>query len=132
MWTFVKVLDKIWPTFIHFSRHEWKLAKFSLYLINFLSHFSNIHNFQTCTKFNEIQQNFTKVMKFHQSWRNFMVYYFNFVQFQFVLLNYTFAFGAFKSWPQNFGLIQTDSKFWNIWLGDGKSWKSQYQSYLQC
>ncbi len=52
-----------------------------------------------------------------------MVLYFAFLQFQCTLL--TFAFIAFKSWPQNSGFIQTDSK-----LGDGKSQKSQYRSYL--
>ena len=40
--TFVKVIDKSWPTFGHFSVHEWKLTKFRQYLTAFPSHFNNI------------------------------------------------------------------------------------------
>jgi hypothetical protein len=46
-------------------------------------------------------------------------------------VNFCFWFGTFKSWLQNFGLIQTDLKFWNFWLVDGESLKNQYLSYLE-
>jgi len=48
------------------------------------------------------------------------------------LLTLGFAFGAFKSRLQNFGFIQTDSKFKSFELGNGESKKSQYRSYLAC
>ncbi len=72
LWTFVQVLDKICPTlpnfaqlcptlpifaqlcptfcpifcptFVHFSWHDQKLTKFSLYSTSFPSHFSNIYH----------------------------------------------------------------------------------------
>ncbi len=59
-----------------------------------------------------------------------MAYYLNFIQFWCILFTFAFAFGAFWSWLQNFGLVQTVSKFWYFETGDGKSWKSQYHSYL--
>ncbi len=59
-----------------------------------------------------------------------MVYYFNFVECQCISLTFALALGAFKSWPQNFGLFWTDLRFQNFALGNGKSWKSQYCSYL--
>jgi hypothetical protein len=61
-----------------------------------------------------------------------MVFYFDFIQIQCISLTFTFAFGPFKSWLQNFSLVQTDSKFQNFGLCDEKSWKSQYHSYLHC
>ncbi len=39
-WTFVKVMDESYPTFSHFSVHEWKLTKLSQYLTAFPSHFN--------------------------------------------------------------------------------------------
>ncbi len=76
LWAFVKVLDKVFPTFIHFSWHEQKLMKFSQYLTIFLSHFINIYlksfrRFQNLTKIwdfmkvNNVswsKQNFTKFL----------------------------------------------------------------------
>jgi hypothetical protein len=50
-----------------------------------------------------------------------MVQYFDFIQFQCILFIFAFAFGAFNSLPQNFGLIQTGSKFQNFGLGNDKS-----------
>ncbi len=41
-WTFIKVVDKSWPTFGHFSVHEQKLMKLKQYLTVFPSHFNNI------------------------------------------------------------------------------------------
>jgi hypothetical protein len=52
------------------------------------------------------------------------------LQFWCILLTFAFTFGAFKSWPQNFGLVQTDLKFQNFGLGNGERWKIQYCSYL--
>ncbi len=42
LWTFIKVLDKVCPTFSHFSWHNWKLMKLNQYLTVFPSHFNNI------------------------------------------------------------------------------------------
>jgi len=55
---------------------------------------------------------------------------FDFIQFRCILLAFAFAFGAFESWLQNFGLVWIHSKFDNFGLGNGDSWKSQYRSYL--
>ncbi len=52
-----------------------------------------------------------------------MVYYFGFIWFQCILLTFAFTFGAFKSWPKNFGLDCTDSKFQNFGFDDGESLK---------
>ncbi len=41
-----------------------------------------------------------------------------------------FAFDDLKSFLQNFGSIQTGSKFGNFWLGRGERWKSPYCSYV--
>ncbi len=41
-WTFIKVLDKVCATFVHFSWHYWKLTKFSWYLAIFPSQLNNI------------------------------------------------------------------------------------------
>jgi hypothetical protein len=49
-----------------------------------------------------------KASKFSQ---NFMAYYFAFIQFQCILLNFAFVCGAFESRLQNFDLIWTGSKF---------------------
>jgi hypothetical protein len=38
-----------------------------------------------------------------------------------ILLTLAFAFGAFESLPQNFGLDWTDSKFQNFGLGNGEN-----------
>ncbi len=46
------------------------------------------------------------------------------------MLTFTFAFDDFESLLLNFGLVRTGSNFGNFGLGDGKSWKSQYRSYL--
>ncbi len=56
--------------------------------------------------------------------------YLDFVQLWCISLAFGFASGAFKSLPQNFGIIQTGSKFQNFGLGNGESWKSQYHRYL--
>jgi hypothetical protein len=58
-----------------------------------------------------------------------MIYYFDFVQFQWISLTFAFTFGAFKSLHFNFGLVRTDLRFKNFRLSDGESWKSQYRSY---
>jgi hypothetical protein len=42
----------------------------------------------------------------------------------------TFAFVTFERWLQNFGDFWADSKFQSFALFDGKSYKSQYRSYL--
>ncbi len=102
--------------------------KFSWYLTIFPSHFNNIYLqsfrlLENVTKNNEILQ---KVMIFQETnkilW-NFLVQNFTFVQLQCSLLTSAFAFCTLESWPQNFGLVQTDSKFWNFRLGNGKSLK---------
>ncbi len=54
---------------------------------------------------------FNKTSKIVQ---NFLVKYIALIQFQCTLLNFAVAFAAFKSWPQNFSLVWTDSKFWNF------------------
>jgi len=53
--TFVKVIDKSWPTFSHFSVHEPKSTKLRQFLTVFPSHFNNIFSeiFQTFAEFNE-------------------------------------------------------------------------------
>ncbi len=126
--TFVKELDEVFPTFIHFSSHEWKFMKFSWYLTIFISHFNNIY-----LLYSELLQNLMKVMRFYESWLYFMKltkfdeFIFGIIlcfhSFWRILLTIAFPVGAFKSWLQNFGSIWTDSKFWNFRLGNGKSLK---------
>ncbi len=65
------------------------------------------------------------------SW-NFTIYYgilLSFIQLQYILLTFSFAFGPFKNLPQNFSLFWNGSIFKNFRLGNGKSWKSQYCIY---
>jgi hypothetical protein len=45
------------------------------------------------------------------------------IQFSCISLHFSFAFNNFESLPQNFGLTQTNSKFGNFGLGDGKKLK---------
>jgi hypothetical protein len=52
------------------------------------------------------------------------------VKLQSTLLTFGFAFGTFKRWLHNFGFFQTNLKFQSCELGNGKSLKSQYCSYL--
>ncbi len=59
-----------------------------------------------------------------------MACYLDFVQLQYISLTFGFAFGPFKSLPQNFSLFRNSSKFQNFGFGDGKIWKSQYHFYL--
>ncbi len=130
--TFIKVLDKVCSTFVYFSLHEWKLAKFSWYLTIFQSILQYLTAiFGTHTEFNQILQ---KLMIFHKTKeisQNFLILYFAFVQFWCTLLTFTFPISAFKSWPHNFGFVQTDLKIlkfqtWRLW----QKLKSQYRSYL--
>ncbi len=50
----------------------------------------------------------------------------NETKFWYILLTFGFAFGPFKSLPQNFSLFWNGSKFCDFGLGDAESWKSQY------
>ncbi len=126
-------MDKICPTFIKFSWHEWKSTKLNLFLwilqvslVKFSINLSNFYRNQLkIMKFNENSWNYTKLNEVSQ---NFLVNYFDFIQFQCISL--TFAFGAFESCLQNFGLISTDSKFQNFGISNGESWKSKYHNYL--
>ncbi len=76
-----------------FSWYEWKLTKLILYL----------------TVFQAI----------------LTIVYLNLLDFYRILLctllTFSFAFGAFESWLQNFVLIWTDSKFWSFELGSVES-----------
>jgi len=74
LWTFIKVIDESWPTFSHFSVHEWKLTKLRQYLTVFPSHFNNIFlkfNEKLCdlTIVNEILWSYWHFTKFQ--WYNF-------------------------------------------------------------
>ncbi len=109
--------------------------KFSQYLTIFPCHLNNIYLkyfglLQNLNKNNEILQ---KLMIFHEtneiSW-NVLVYNFAFVKLRCTLLTFTFAFGTFESWLQNFCLVWTDLKFQNFGHAIGKSLKNQYRSYL--
>ncbi len=62
-------------------------------------------------------ENFPKISQY------IMAYYLDFIQLWYILSTFSFALGPFKSLPQNFGLFQNGSKFWNFGLGDGKIWK---------
>ncbi len=59
-----------------------------------------------------------------------MAYYLEFILLWYISFTFSFAFGPFKSLPQNFILFWKGSKFWNFGLGIGKSWKSQNRIYL--
>jgi hypothetical protein len=50
--------------------------------------------------------------------------------FCYISLTFAFALDDFKSLLQNFSLVWTSSKCVHFRLGDGKSLKSQYPSYL--
>jgi hypothetical protein len=52
------------------------------------------------------------------------------MKWQSSLLTFSFAFGTFERWLQNFCFVGTDSKFQSLELGNGKISKSQYRSYL--
>ncbi len=112
-------MDKICPTFAHFSLHEWKLTKFSLFLMTFLSHLRKIHflwNFQVIlSKFSISLSDFykklwnlmkvykitLKLMKFQEiPW--YIITFISFYAFHILWLPVL----AFKSWPQKFCLIQ--------------------------
>ncbi len=123
--TFIKVLDKVCPTFIHFSWHEWKLTKYSWYLKNFPSLFNNIY-----LKSFGLLQNITKMWDFMKvkEWHfmklmKFIVIILCFHSVQCTFLTFAVTFGALKSWLQNFSLFWTDSKFRNFRLGQW--WKSK-------
>jgi hypothetical protein len=51
-------------------------------------------------------------------------------EFHCISLIFAFTFDDFKSLLQNFSLNWAGSKFENFGLYDGKSWNSQYSSYL--
>jgi hypothetical protein len=67
-------MDKVCPTFSHFSVHEWKLTKISRYLTVFPGHFNNIflksfgllpnltRNFKSLQKSNDISCNFSGII----------------------------------------------------------------------
>ncbi len=62
-------------------------------------------------------------MTFHKT--NEISSYNTLLSFSFNVLKliWAFAFGTFKSWPQNFGLVQTDSKF-HTWGEAAFHWSS--------
>jgi len=59
-----------------------------------------------------------------------MVKYFDSIQFQCILITFVFAFNAFGNLLQNFSHVWTGLKFQKIGLGNNKSWKIQYCSFL--
>jgi hypothetical protein len=61
---------------------------------------------------------------------NFTAFYLDFIQLWYISLICGFAFGSFKSSPQDFGLFGNGSKFQNFRLSNGEIWKSQYHIYL--
>ncbi len=68
-----------------------------------------MHLLQNLTKklWNFTEVYFMEPMKFHEiSWYK----KFAFVHSRCTLMTFTFTFCTFKSWPQNLGLIRTDSK----------------------
>jgi len=78
--------------------------------------------FWAFTEFNAKSGDFKKVNdisqlpKFHDiSWYNHLL------SFSFDVNCWLSPFDALKSWPQNFGFVQTDSKFWNFGLCYGES-----------
>jgi hypothetical protein len=113
-------MDEGCPTLGHFSVHERKLMKFRQYLAVFPSHFNNtflkshrlltnlIRNCEILQdSWNDISQNFSNIILF--------------IQLQCTLLTFSFTLGTFERWLQNFGFIQTDTKFWGFKLGNGES-----------
>jgi hypothetical protein len=113
-------MSKFCPTFIHFLWRGLNLIKFRKYLTIFKSHLTKI-----CTNLSDIYIINWKIRRFYKISQNLTKFYritwyntltlFNFNEF---LLTFAFVFDDFKSLPQNFG------------LGDGKSWISQYCSYV--
>ncbi len=104
------------------------LAKFSQNLQIFPNHFSNIKlkSFGLLQNSMKNYEILWKLMKFHKTNEislTFLVSYFAFIQFWCTLLTFAFTIGAFKSWLQNFHLIQIDCKFQNFGLGNGESSK---------
>jgi len=83
LWNSFKVLENICATFIHFSSHGWKLMKANKYLTNFPSHFSKMYHFYfwTITELNEKYEILQNLWNYMTSKKNFMVQYFDFVQF---------------------------------------------------
>ncbi len=71
-----------------------------------------------------------KLAKFLEISHYVMAYFLAFIQLQYSSWTFSFAFGPLKSLPQNFGLFQNGSKFWNFVFGNGESGKSQYHRYL--
>ncbi len=118
LWTFVKFLDKVCPTLVHFQWHEWKWSKLSQYqtiLDSFGSDFNNfylkyfglLHNLmRNC----EILQKF---MKSHETNKIFLIKSFTFVHLQCTLLTFAFTFpiSDFEIWPKILVLVK---QFWNF------------------
>ena len=117
MWIFVKVLDKVFPTFIHSLWHEWKLLKFRKYLSVFPSHFININltSFGLlqiltrrflwgCMRFYESLQKFMKVDKSYDIPRYFFgqIPCFRSVSFT---CDVVFAFRNFVRWWTKFSCL---------------------------
>ena len=61
------------------------------------------------------------VAKFPEISWYIMACYLDFVQLPYISLTFGFAFGPFKSLPQDFGLFWYGSKFKKFGLGDGES-----------
>ncbi len=98
----------------------------------FPSHFNNIflQSFgllQTLMRNWEILQ---YLMRFHETndiSQNFSGITLAFMKYRSILLTFSFAFGTFYRWLQNFGFVCTDLKFQSFQFGE--SLKSQYCSY---
>ncbi len=114
-------MDKVCPTFDHFSVYEQKLTKLSQNVTVFPSHLKNIF-LKSFVLLQNLRRNckiLQKLMRFHKtneiSW-SFSGIILSFAELQCTLLTFSFIFGTF-----NFGFVQTDSKFWSFKLGNGKS-----------
>jgi len=115
LWTFIKVLDKVFPTFGHYSWNEWKLMKLSQCLTDFPSHFNSIF----LKSFGLLN------LKFY--WYNTLLSFSCDVLCWLLVLLLVLS----KVDCKISVLFWTDSKFWGLELGDGESYKNQYCSYLE-
>ncbi len=130
---FIEVMDKVCPTFGHFSVHEQKLMKLSWYLTVSSSQLNNIF-LKSFWLLQNLMRNckiLEKWMRFHEiidiSW-DFSGIILCLCSDAMYFVDFQICFWYFCRWLQIFGFVQTDLKFWSLKLGDGKSYKSQYRS----
>jgi hypothetical protein len=124
VWNFMKFYEIVWNC-MKLYEIVWNCMKLYEIVWNCIKLYEIVWN---CMKLYEIVWN---CMKFFKISQYIMAYYLDFIQLWCILETFSFAFGAFESLPQHFGLFQNGLKFRNFRLRDGVSWKSQYPQIVE-